>query len=110
MAEGARQGLQPAGGMTIYNAAEWKASLLQALEQGETLELDLSRVEELDSAGLQVLMLAKREAAQRGKQLTIVAHSAPVQEVFDLLDLAGWFGDPMLMPPSRDMAPVRKEA
>ncbi len=89
--------MSPPGGITIYNAGEFKASVLQGLGGTETLELDLSHVDELDTAGLQVLMLAKREAQRQQKQLSIVAHSPEVQEVFDLLGLAGWFGDPMLM-------------
>lgn len=85
------------GGLTIYNAGLLKAQLLQALAEVPVLSLDLSRVAELDSAGLQVLMLLKREAGAAQKSLHILAHSPAVQEVFDLFGLAGWFGDPLLV-------------
>ena len=89
------------GGLTIYNAGLLKAQLLQALADGQALSLDLSRVAELDSAGLQVLMLIKREAATAQKSLHILAHSPAVQEVFDLFGVAGWFGDPLLVGAAR---------
>ncbi|MDO6385828.1 STAS domain-containing protein [Uliginosibacterium sp. 31-12] len=104
------QQMTPVGGITIYNAGELKAQLLQRLEETELLELDLSRVDELDSAGLQVLVLAKREAQRCQRHLAIVAHSAEVQEVFDLLGLARWFGDPMLMHADSHRAAAAREA
>ena len=95
-----------AGGMNIYSAADIKARLLQAVEQAGNVELDLLKVEELDTAGLQVLMLAKREATRRGQSLKIVAHSAEVQEALDLCGMVSWFGDPLLIPadPARTAA------
>lgn len=86
------------GDMNIYNAAELKKSLLQMINTAEHIELDLSQVTELDTAGLQVLVLAKREAVRNQRELKIVAHSAEVQEVLDLCGMVGWFGDPLLIP------------
>jgi anti-sigma B factor antagonist len=88
------------GPMSIYNAAELKARMLQAVASAGQVELDLARVEELDTAGFQVLVLAKREAVLRGHRLRIVAHSPEVQEVLDLCGMASWFGDPLLVPAS----------
>ena len=53
--------------MTIYQAQAQKDLLLSALAGTDSLELDLSRVAEIDTAGLQILMLVKREAARGGK-------------------------------------------
>lgn len=86
------------GGLNIYSAPEIKAQLLQAVAAAEKLELDLLKVEELDTAGLQVLVLAKREAIRCGHSLAIVAHSDEVQETLDLCGMVGWFGDPLLIP------------
>lgn len=83
---------------SIYSAAQNKEDLLGRLELSQGLELDLSQIEEMDSAGLQVLMLLKREADARGKPLQLVNHSRAVVEVFELLDLAGYFGDPLVIP------------
>lgn len=83
---------------TIYGAAQFKEDYLSQLGLSQGLELDLSRVEEMDSAGLQVLMLLKREADASSKTLQLINHSRAVVEVFELLDLAGYFGDPLVIP------------
>ena len=44
--------------LTIYNALEQKQQLLDALSATSRLELDLSQVAEIDTAGLQLLILA----------------------------------------------------
>lgn len=85
------------GEMTIYRAAELKPMLLEALRCAPRLEVDLSGVTELDTAGLQVLMLAKQTAAADGRELRLTGHSPAVVEVFDMLDLGGFFGDALLI-------------
>ncbi|MFZ1767405.1 MAG: STAS domain-containing protein, partial [Candidatus Nitrotoga sp.] len=50
------------GDMTIYTAAEIKDELMAHMAQPCEREIDLSEVSEMDSAGLQILILAKREA------------------------------------------------
>jgi anti-anti-sigma regulatory factor len=59
--------------------------------------LDLSGVEELDTAGVQLLLWLKQEARRGGYACTLVNHSPAVVEVLDLLKLAGTFGDPILL-------------
>jgi len=83
--------------MTIYHAVEQKAELLQALAGTQTLELDLAQVPEMDTAGLQLLLLTKREASKAGKAVRVTAHSAAVHEVIEFAHLAAHFGDPMLI-------------
>jgi anti-anti-sigma factor len=83
--------------MTIYQAQTQKDELLAALAGTEKLELDLSAVAEMDTAGLQLLLLVKREAIQHGKALTISGHSPTVQQVLDFCNLVGVFGDPMVI-------------
>ncbi|ANQ83496.1 lipid asymmetry maintenance protein MlaB [Azoarcus olearius] len=84
--------------MTIYHAAEQKQQLVAALAQADELQIDLSAVAEIDTAGFQLLILVKREAQRLGKRARIVAHSAAVREVVDFFNMAAEFGDPMLMP------------
>jgi anti-sigma B factor antagonist len=86
------------GDLTIYEAPAGKDRLLNALAGCQVLELDLSQVGEIDTAGFQLLVLAKREAARQGKTLSLVAHSAAVREVLDFLNMVGFFGDPLLIP------------
>jgi anti-sigma B factor antagonist len=87
---------------TIYHAPDLKSALLNALEQGKGIELDLSQVGEIDSAGLQVLLLAKRESLTIGKELRIVAHSPAVQELLEFLNVASYFGDPLVISARKD--------
>ncbi len=87
-----------AGEMTIYRAAELKKELLPCLELGTELEINLSEVSEIDTAGFQLLLLAKREAAKAGKPMRLVEHSAATLEVLDLFNMSSYFGDPVIMP------------
>lgn len=86
------------GEMTIYQAVELKETLLSALKGASTLEIDLHGVTEIDSAGVQLLMMAKREAHARGGKLRLSRHSPAVLDVFQMMDLAAHFGDSLLMP------------
>lgn len=84
--------------LTIYQANAQKEALLGSVERHAEIELDLSRVAEIDTAGIQLLMLAKRECQKRGKTLAIVAHSPAVHELMDFYNIAGFFGDPLVIP------------
>jgi len=86
------------GELTIYRAAELRVVLQDAFAQSGDLEIDLAAVTEMDSAGVQLLMAAKKTAAAQQRELRLVGHSPAVLEVFETLDLAGHFGDPLLMP------------
>lgn len=83
--------------LTIYNAIEQKQMLMQALGESDALELDLSQVGEVDTAGLQLLILAKREASRLGKRLSIVAHSQALRQTIDFCNMASFFGDPVVI-------------
>ena len=83
--------------LTIYHALAHKQQLLDALQAANGLELDLSQVAEIDTAGLQLLILAKREAGRLNKDLDIVAHSPNVRQTLDFCNLAAFFGDPVVI-------------
>ena len=83
--------------MTIYHALEHKHRLVEALDAADGLELDLSQVREIDTAGVQLLILTKREAAKRSKSLAIVAHSPAVRETLDFCNLMTFFVDPVVI-------------
>ena len=53
------------GELTIYTAAAIKQQLDQLLGRSAELEIELSQVSEMDTAGLQLLILAKRECLAR---------------------------------------------
>lgn len=79
------------GPMTIYEAVDHKHELLAALADGDGLEIDLSEVDEMDTAGLQLLLLARREALRAGKAAVLVGSSAAAQEVLARYRLASMF-------------------
>jgi anti-sigma B factor antagonist len=85
------------GDLNIFNAAEQRQRLLDAFDSGSEVEVDLSQVSEMDSAGMQLMIAAKREAALRNKPLRLSGHSPAVFEILELCDLAGHLGDPLLI-------------
>lgn len=85
------------GELTIFTAAEQKINLLNFLNSGDTLEINLSQVAELDTAGLQLLILIKREAAQQRKKLSFTMHSKAVLEILELANLTTAFGDQVVL-------------
>jgi len=87
------------GELDIYAVLEARDRLGHALHEREALLLNLSGLEGLDTAGVQVLVWLKGEAARLGKTLLLFAHSPAVVEVFDLLQVAGLFGDTILIAP-----------
>jgi anti-sigma B factor antagonist len=89
------------GEMTIYSAAELKGALLDGLNRCAQLEINLSQVSEMDSAGLQLLYLVKREAAHLNRNVSLVAHSPATLEVLDLYSMTSHFGDPVLISEER---------
>jgi anti-sigma B factor antagonist len=91
------QALDIKGEMTIYTAAEQKDQLLSYLDSAPDLEINLSQVSELDTAGTQLLVMAKQEAARKQKNLRFTMHSNAVLEVLELANLTAVFGDPLFI-------------
>lgn len=90
--------------LTIYSAARLKKSLVDALNQPGPLELDLSEVEDMDTAGVQLLVALKREGQRRNREIRLVSHSPTVVAVLDLFSLSGPFGDPVVISaPEREL-------
>lgn len=85
------------GELTIFTAAEQKPKLLKFLKKGKQFEINLASVTEIDTAGLQLLILLKREAAQTGKTLSFVMHSKAVLEMLELTNLIAAFGDQVVL-------------
>ena len=97
------------GNMTIYEAAAYKPALLGALTDATEMEIDLSSVVEMDTAGLQLLILVKRESLKAGKPMRLTGHSEASLDVLDRYSLAGYFGDPVVVSPrKRKKAPAAR--
>ena len=76
--------------LTDAEAARFQAEMSGILGHFDTLN-------EIDTAGVQLLMLAKQEALRQQRELRLVGHSPAVLEVFELLNVAAYFSDPLVM-------------
>jgi anti-anti-sigma factor len=80
--------------LTIFTAAALRQRLLEVLAGTAELTVDLSRVTEIDSAGIQLMIAAQREAAERGRVLRFTGQDAAVIDLLELCGLAALLGDP----------------
>ncbi len=73
------------GEMTIYTARDAADRLLPVLRDAKSPAVDLSQIAEFDCSGLQILLMARRQAVAAGKDLRVIDASACVREALDLL-------------------------
>jgi anti-sigma B factor antagonist len=80
------------GELTIYRAAELRATLQAALQAAQTtgsdLALNLAGVSEMDSAGVQLLLAAQKSLQARSRHLHLDTPSEAVLEVLGFLNLS----------------------
>jgi anti-anti-sigma factor len=82
------------GELTIYSVAEIKAGLADAMSGSDEVEVDLQGVTEMDTAGLQLMLIAKRNP---GKDVRFINHPQSVLRLVDLANLGEVFGDPLFI-------------
>jgi len=82
-----------AGTSTAFIARALREGLPDALALTDSrdIEINLADIGELDGAALQLLVAAKREAADQGKNIRFINHPAPALKLLELCDLAGFF-------------------
>jgi anti-sigma B factor antagonist len=90
------------GEVSIYNVAEYAKEIVPILDGLNELVINLINVSEIDSAGVQLLMMLKKECMVRSKKLTLVDHSDVVLDVFELMGLVTYFNDPVVLPKEKD--------
>lgn len=83
--------------MTIYTAASLKNDLIHELTDNNELEISLEKVSEIDSAGVQIMLLLHRTAQKEDRILHFTHHSECVIEVLETLNLVAHFGDPIVI-------------
>jgi len=74
------------GEWTIHVIAQHKSQLSNLLESGQC-NLDMSDITELDSAGLQLLLSARRSLEKRGKEICLTPISPVVKNVLSIYGL-----------------------
>ena len=80
------------GELTIYTVADTKEKLFSQLgDKGAVMELDLQDVSDIDTAGVQLLMMAGHTVMNAGGALRLTNVQQPVQEVLDLFRLNSFF-------------------
>jgi anti-anti-sigma factor len=72
------------GDMNIYSIKDLKEQLSGFIENSKNIELDLSAVDRVDTAGFQLLAKMKREIAGKDRIFKIVNPSDEVTRIFNL--------------------------
>ncbi|MFT4173369.1 MAG: STAS domain-containing protein [Rhodocyclaceae bacterium] len=75
------------GEITVFHAHAVKDAVLAHVALDECPVFDLSAVSDIDSSGVQLLLLARREAACADKRLRWQAHSHAVLRALETLNL-----------------------
>lgn len=89
-----RNGMTLCGELTIFSVQDVHRQLLDALKTRDELQVDLGEVTEVDTAGLQLMLLAKRKP---GKTVRFSNHSDAVLRHIDLANLGQTLGDPLIL-------------
>lgn len=84
--------VQLSGSLTIYQARDLQAALLEAFRQGTAIAADLADVQEIDAAGLQLLVALARSCSSVGLALQFTGPSPAVIEALHWSGLAGELG------------------
>jgi anti-sigma B factor antagonist len=84
--------------MTIYTAATLKQELLEKIADCSHVDVSLAKVSEMDTSGLQLMLLLHDEAKKSGQELHFTGHSPAVIDVLETLNLVAHFADPIVMP------------
>lgn len=72
---------------TIYQAAQLRQQLSDALVVGDGLQLDLSAIDEMDCSAAQILLWLAGEAQRLDKPLSLIRLSAAARELLTMLGL-----------------------
>ncbi len=85
---GDRALLKITGPLTVYEAAEASEAMLACFEEENGLILDLTDVQDCDTAGVQLLCAARKTAQNAGKPFAVTGASGPVKTAVTGVGLA----------------------
>jgi anti-anti-sigma factor len=83
--------IRPSGELDIATVGRVRA-LVEDRRPGDAVELDLRRLDFLDTSGLQLVVELHREAREQGYELVLVRGGHGVHRVFELAGLDGVLG------------------
>jgi anti-anti-sigma factor len=90
------------GEMTIYTAVTNLERIRSHRPEPQDFVLDLARVSELDSAGVQLVLYTKQQAEHQGLKFRLFNCSPAVDEVFSLLQLHPLLGRQIPVTPQQE--------
>jgi len=73
---------------SIYSVAGLKEAFDENIDKYTRFEIDMSAVEEVDSAGIQLLLAFFKEVKRQGKSAQITAKSDAISKVVDTFGVA----------------------
>lgn len=79
---------------TVADASSLKSDLAKLLDQSGIVTLDISAVQRIDTAGLQVIAVFIRERESQGRKVQWRGHAPAVSNAAALLGLGGLLGLP----------------
>lgn len=85
------------GKCTVYNTIKLKDTLLSVIQSNENILIDLAKVNDFDTAGMQLFISAKNTAKKYNKKIKFVSHPDCVLAIMDLYGLVGFFGDKIVL-------------
>lgn len=72
------------GRIDTITAPELQKEVLHAFQKGNVVEMDLTKVEYVSSAGLRVLLIGQKTAKGKGGSFTLTNVCEPVMAVFEM--------------------------
>lgn len=82
--------LEVEGDLNIYNAAEFKLKMLDFVDGFNDFEMDFSAVNEIDTAGIQLLLQFNRKAVEAERSLQLTGCNEQVCDFLQLYQLQDW--------------------
>jgi anti-sigma B factor antagonist len=77
--------------LTIYSIDALKQEVSEVLDTYDRFELNLASVEEIDSAGIQMLLALRTELGTNNKELKITAVSGVVAKMIEMYEVGDRF-------------------
>jgi anti-sigma B factor antagonist len=82
------QVIQPHGELDLATVDQLRAAVMSALDgRAQTIVLDLSRLDFMDSTGIQLIIGMTRNAAERRRKFLLRRGPRQIQKLFDLVGL-----------------------